>query len=108
MMNRTRKGTQGERDVRRWLEDQGFEVYRSTCSAGTFDLIGFRIVETDTGSRIEVRAVQVKRFGKKRSYGRKALLAKLGEWSGFAWITPILAERQDRHEWRYDCATPQS
>lgn len=54
---RNRKlGAQGERKIRHRMEERGFEVVRSTRSAGTYDLIAWRT----KGGITRIRFVQVK------------------------------------------------
>ncbi len=102
-MNRAAKGARGERAIIEQLEAEGWECYKSAASAGTFDVIALRHGWTSEGVPvIEVKLVQVKRFGERRGYGRATLLESLTLWSGYAWVSAWLAERQDgAREWTW-------
>lgn len=101
-MNRTRKGTAGERDVIERLEEEGWECYKSAASAGTFDVIALKQTQSGQEGTHSVRLIQVKRFGERRGYGVKTLLESLMGWTGHAWVSAWLAERQDGcKEWQW-------
>ena len=97
-MNAKAKGTRGERDYRELMEAEGYEVYRSAASVGTFDLIGLKVSDKET-KPIEVLAVQVKRYAERKGYGKARILKELVRWSGIAWVRAQLAERADGCPW---------
>ncbi len=68
-MSRGTYGANQERRLKRFLEDKGYEVCRSTRSQGTFDLIAFRSRKSTTGL-------------KERSFDKLFIQIKTGTWPG--------------------------
>ena len=99
-MNAKAKGTAGELAIIKKLEAEGWECYKSAASAGTFDVIALKAGD-GTGPG-QIKLVQVKRFGDRRGYGRSTLIESLKGWTGYAWVSAWLAERQDgQREWSW-------